>query len=271
MAMFALISGGGSPGVTTAALALALCWPDPVILAECDPAGGSVLAGLFGGHQPGGRGLLGLALATSRDSQAAAAELPRQLVAIDEGRDRLLLAGLADPREALGLRAAWDLIAAALAAAGQDVIADCGRLGPGCEAQASIIAAAAATVLVLRPTLRQVAAALPRASLAAGLTDGSGKIGLLLTGDARLPGYRRGEIESALGLPVIGALPFDPRTAAVLSDGAGSRSGLSGRPLLREATVVARAVRQLSAAGVVPPGWRSRTWPRQAEPAGGTR
>ena len=43
--LFALTSPGGSPGVTTAALALAFTWPGSVIVAECDPAGGAVLAG----------------------------------------------------------------------------------------------------------------------------------------------------------------------------------------------------------------------------------
>jgi hypothetical protein len=36
--LYALLSPGGSAGVTTTALALALTWPRPVILAECDPA-----------------------------------------------------------------------------------------------------------------------------------------------------------------------------------------------------------------------------------------
>ena len=44
MAMFALISPGGAPGVTTTALAIALTWPWPVIVAECDPGGGDILA-----------------------------------------------------------------------------------------------------------------------------------------------------------------------------------------------------------------------------------
>ena len=50
MALFALISAGGSPGVTTSALALTLGWPSRVILAECDPSVGDILAGLFDGH-----------------------------------------------------------------------------------------------------------------------------------------------------------------------------------------------------------------------------
>lgn len=46
MAVLALTSAKGAPGVSTAALAMTLLWPRAALLAECDPAGGSsVLAG----------------------------------------------------------------------------------------------------------------------------------------------------------------------------------------------------------------------------------
>ena len=41
MAVIALASASGSPGVTTTALGLALLWPRPVLLVEADPTGGS--------------------------------------------------------------------------------------------------------------------------------------------------------------------------------------------------------------------------------------
>ena len=50
MSLYALVSAGGSPGVTTTALTLSLGWPGQVILAECDPSGGDILAGLFAGR-----------------------------------------------------------------------------------------------------------------------------------------------------------------------------------------------------------------------------
>ena len=49
MAIVALLSAKGSPGVTTTALACALSWRRRLVLAECDPAGGSILAGYLGG------------------------------------------------------------------------------------------------------------------------------------------------------------------------------------------------------------------------------
>ena len=50
MAVIALASASGSPGVTTTALGLAMLWPRPVLLVEADPTGGSgLLAGYFRG------------------------------------------------------------------------------------------------------------------------------------------------------------------------------------------------------------------------------
>jgi len=40
MALIALASATGAPGVSTTALGLALNWPRPVVLVEADPNGG---------------------------------------------------------------------------------------------------------------------------------------------------------------------------------------------------------------------------------------
>jgi hypothetical protein len=65
MALYCLASPGGSPGVTTTALALVLSWPGEVVLAECDPAGRRVLSGFLAQRltDSPGPGLLGLAMA----------------------------------------------------------------------------------------------------------------------------------------------------------------------------------------------------------------
>ena len=64
MAVIALGSAAGSPGVTTSALGLALTWPRPVLLIEADPTGGSaMLAGFFRGTTPHTAGLIDLAWA----------------------------------------------------------------------------------------------------------------------------------------------------------------------------------------------------------------
>jgi hypothetical protein len=261
MAMYALVSPGGSPGVTTTALALALTWPRPVIVAECDPSGGAILSGLFAGHLPAPRGLLGVALDAGRGAGTIAGELSGYLAPLDDSGSRMFLAGVVDPRQAPGLAPSWPVIAAALAGQKADVIADCGRLDAGHGQPASVLAQALAVVMIMRPSLRQIAAARPRAELAWSLTGGNGRLGVLLIGNRRRGagdrGHAAGEISKVLGVPVIGSLPDDARTAAVLSDGAGRRSGLSGRPLMRAARTAGLAMSQAAARtaplGATPP------------------
>ena len=260
MALYALFSPGGSPGATTAAVALALTWPRPVIVAECDPAGGDLLPGLFAGHLPAPSGLLGVALGAARGALSLAAELPGHLAPLDEAGGRMFLAGTIDPRQALSLAPAWPAIASALAAQDADVIADCGRLDAGASQPAAVLERATAVVLVLRRTLRQVASARPRVEMAAGVLGGTGRLGLLLVGDGE---HGAAEIARALGVRVFGTLPDDPKTAAVLSDGAGRRTGIGGRPLLRAALTAGQAIAR---SGQAAPGPDAPPGPGLVEP-----
>ncbi len=248
MALYALVSAGGSPGVTTSALALALSWPSQVVLAECDPSGGDVLAGLFAGHLSASRGLLSLAFDAGRGPDAAARALWPQLIELDDARQRLLLAGISDPRQGAGLASAWPALAAAFSSLQADVIADCGRLDAG-EGPLAVLTAARAVVLVLRPTLRQVARARARIEMLSQLLDGLQRVTLLLAGEGA---HAPREVAKALGVPIAGALPHDPKTASVLSDGTGRRRSLAARPLLRAAAVVGRALRDGAAAAPDP-------------------
>ena len=55
MALIVLAADKGAPGVTTAAVALGAVWPRPVLLAECDQAGGDLVYRLPGeGAEDGG-------------------------------------------------------------------------------------------------------------------------------------------------------------------------------------------------------------------------
>ncbi|HEU5418603.1 MAG TPA: hypothetical protein VFV41_13020 [Streptosporangiaceae bacterium] len=249
MAMLALVSPGGSPGVTTAALALTLDWPSRVILAECDPSGGDVLAGLLGGHLPASAGLLPLALEAGAGTEVPGDTLWRQLIELDTEHSRLLLAGISDPRQSAALQSSLPWIAGALQGAAADVIADCGRLD-AVAAVRPVLSAASLAVLVLRPTLRQLSRAVPRAEMLTSLV-GRERVVALLAGSG---GASDREASRALGVPVAGHLADDPRTAAVLSDGAGSRSRLQARPLLRSAAAAGRALREAAAAAGPLPG-----------------
>ncbi len=251
MAMFALISPGGAPGVTTSALAIALTWPRPVIVAECDPGGGDILAGLFAGHMPAPRGLIGAAFEAGRGPAAVNAELNKQLAPLDDSGRRRFLAGITDPRQAASMYPVWPAIAAALRSQDSDVIADCGRLDAGAGQPLSVLTEAAAIVMVMRPTLRQVAAARPRVEMLAQFLGGSDRLGVLLVGDH---GLKNGEIRNALGIKVIGSMPDDQKTAEVLSDGVGRRTNLDRQPLLRGAKNAGKAIAQFASHGRVPLG-----------------
>jgi len=166
MSLIAL-TAAKSAGVTTSALALAGVWPTPVLLAECDPAGGDVNAGLLRGA-PAAGGLLDLALATRRGLTPD--QFWAHTVAVSEDGTVRLLPGLADPAQHPALTPAWPLLirmlhaldlpppigsAESVADRGWDVLADCGRLAP-CTPM-GLLGAADLVLLVLRPRLAHVA------------------------------------------------------------------------------------------------------------------
>jgi hypothetical protein len=254
MAVFALLSAGGSPGVTTSALALTLGWPSQVILAECDPSGGDVLAGLLGGHLPASTGLLPLALEAGAGSEIPPEKLWHQLVELDEEHNRLLLAGISDPRQSAALQSSLPWIADALQGMQADVIADCGRLD-SVAAVRPVLSAASLAVLVLRPTLRQVSRAVPRIEMLTNLV-GRDRVVMLLVGEGTASGR---EVAKTLGVPVAGQLPADSKTASVLSDGAAGRHRLEARPLIRAATTAGHGMREAATAAGPLLGYTSQT------------
>jgi len=253
VSLFALVSAGGSPGVTTTALALALAWPSQVIVAECDPSGGDILAGLFAGHLASNNGLLPLAMEAGRGTEAAAAALWRELTDLDDEHSRLLLAGISDPRQAAAIAPAWPALAATLAAVPADVIADCGRVD-GAPATAPVLTAASLVVLVLRPSLRQISRAKQRIELLTDILGSTQRLVLLLVGEGK---HSAREVTKVLEIPVTGSLPQDHKTASVLSDAAGGRRGLATRSLVRAAGVAGRALREAAVAAGPPPGQAS--------------
>ncbi|OKI73961.1 hypothetical protein [Micromonospora sp. CB01531] len=236
MAVIALVSAKGSPGVTTAALAAALSWHRRLVLAECDPAGGSILAGYLGGALDGPRGIGELAVGELRDGNLESA-FWSQLVDLDAPkRERLLLPGVVDPAQAGSVSPLWQRFADFFTSLEQgvppyDVLVDCGRLQVGGPPW-PVLRAAAVVLLVTRAHLPDLSAT--RSTVRAIERDFTehrvppGTLRLLVVGD----GHGTSEISKTLRLPVIARLPHDPRTAAVLSLGGTVRSG---RPLMRAA------------------------------------
>jgi hypothetical protein len=265
MAVIVLASPGGSPGVTTTALALALTWPRNVILAECDPSGGAVLAGLWRGQAAsGGPGLLRLALAAQRDPRAAAAAIREEALPLaDPPGERLVLPAPPGPAPARQITTAWPALAAAFAAAGIDVIADIGRLDDTAPI-APLLAGADRVLLVCRPTIRQAAAAWPRLEALAKIRAADPAAALVLAGQGPYGADAPRTLAGALGVPVRGSLPSDPRAAAVLSDGTEPRRGFARSPLMRAAAILASGLARETAS---PPAADEA----QAIPAGARR
>jgi hypothetical protein len=218
-----------------------------VVLAECDPAGGDVLAG-YGRAQLSSGGLGELELAARRGGLAG--QLDTYLVQLDTTGRARLLPGLADPATARHVD--WDRLASALVsveAGAVDVVADCGRLRAE-HFPAAVVRRAAAVVVVTGSTLRAVrAAAQAVAELRderVGLPPKAGALGALVVGPGEPYGER--EIGEALGIPVVGVLPRDARAAAVLSDGAPAGRLFTQSALLRAARSVAVRLAESAAA-----------------------
>lgn len=233
--MLVALTSARSCGVTMTALVVALTWPRPVVLAEADPAGGTVQAGYLAGRLPADRGIRELAVAALRGEDLAASWWGQLIDLQPPARRRLLLPGVTDPVQAGALGPVWDRLAAWFAGLAHtqpayDVIADCGRLAVP-HAPWPLLQRADAVLLVLPATLAGISAATPAVRmLRSGLADHRpGTLGLLLCG--------RGDqsartVAAELGAPVVYAVPHDPRAARVLTGGGTIRGS---EPLLRSA------------------------------------
>lgn len=238
-----LCSGKASPGCSTAAWALGLSWPRPVLVADLDTDGGDLAAGFLAGRMPTDRGLLSWAAAARGEIPAikAAALLAEHAVAVPERESVWLLPGVVDATAGRAVTGpVWGTAALALERCGQalgrDVVVDAGRLL--IDRGAGVLFNSADRVLVaVRPQVRSVHAARQTLGVLADVLGDMARVGVLVTG----PGpYGDGEIAKALGVPVAGRLVDDRRGAALISDGpAVSWARLARTALLRSAASVA--------------------------------
>jgi hypothetical protein len=225
MAILLLTSTGGSPGVTSLAIGLALTWPRPILLADCDPgAHQAILAGYLAGRSPGGKGLLRVAEA-HRDRRPLREVILDQTLPLSDEQDigRLLLPGFSKPSSASHFGGVWEDLAEAfdrLADVDIDVIIDCGRLGPA-GPPAALLERCALTAVVLNATLRSIASARVHMPILHDHPRLNSKdqrhLGLIIVGEGEP--YGRAEIANVLDLPVITSIAHDPQTAAHFSDG----------------------------------------------------
>ncbi|MGI5213866.1 ParA family protein [Plantactinospora sp. CA-290183] len=247
MAVICLASAKGSPGVTTAGLAFALSWSRPVVLAECDPAGGDIAAGYLRHLElDGGHGLMQFVVAELR-GQAGEQFWPQLVDLEPPGAQRLLLPGIATPAQAASLDPNWHSIASFFASLehgnpGFDVIADCGRLVAP-HAPWPLLSRADLALLVVKPTLSSLlpAHAVVQTLLGAAGPASEGRTGLLVVGDGE---YDDRAVSRHLDVPVIAHLPDDCRSARVLAHGGTVRTRT---PLFRAAAVAeGRVIRSIS-------------------------
>ncbi|MFD9517911.1 hypothetical protein [Streptomyces sp. NPDC059979] len=245
MTVTALVSAKSS-GVTTSALALALSSTRPSLLAECDPAGGTIRAGLFQAQISAGTGLYHLAAAARAGEDALAQAFAGHLVRLDESGHRQLLPGLTDPAQAPAMGRTWPALAQVMRVlsdeGGYDVVIDAGRLALESGhlhptlTPAPLLYGADLVLLVVRATDQSLALARHMTEpLRSDLTDrgtGADGLGILLIED----GPRRAhEVSEALRVPVLAALPWEPETAAYLAGTGRAPRALKKSALLRSA------------------------------------
>ena len=242
MAVIALTSASGSPGVTTTTLALALSWPRPVLVVEADPTGGSgLLAGYFRGTREYVSGVVELALSPF-DLPRALGEVAQRISATQVS----FVAGTRSPAQSAGVRDLWAPLAAALASleeAGQDVLVDAGRLGLS-GSPSPLIATADLTLLVTATSLPALAASRGWVESAAR-TDGWRRSGVLLVGEDEP--YGRAEVAKVLGLQVLGAVVRDAEAAAVYHRGATPPRRFDTGRYIRSVAATGEAIRAVIA------------------------
>lgn len=221
MSLIAFASAKGSPGVTQTVTGLATVWPREAVVADLDPVGGDVGFrlrrddGLPLDHD---HGLLSYGAALRGGKAATLAD--HLQVAEDGSR---VLVGVAGPGQVQGLGPAWPHIGSALRSADPDVLADCGRLGPGSPVL-PVVERASALVMVARSDIAGLAHLRERLvwltdALRAG-GDTPVPMGVLLVGDAgdqrSVDDLTRLLASGGIDTPVLGTVAYDPKTVRSL-------------------------------------------------------
>lgn len=236
MTTITLLSAKGSPGVTTAVVGLSLAWSGTthgrrVIAVDADPAGGDTAAGVLRAALDAPAGMLALAASRGIDPVEA---IDASAVALSADGAARVLPGVPDGARSGALPLAWDVLTAAapmLEEHGVDLLVDAGRV----DRAHPWITGADIAVLVVRPTLPAVAAA---RRFVIGWPVETTPLELLVVESASA--YSNAEVATAVGLPLLGAIAFDPRSAAVHSDGAPPARGF-------ERSAYARSLRRVAA------------------------
>jgi hypothetical protein len=213
------VSAKGSPGVTAAALTFTATAGDSGLLVELDPSGESVECWTGATGEPG---LIRVASGLRRSVD------PEMLLAHAVEAPAGVRSGLAPTAGGLAestIAATGDRLVPALAGLDRTVVVDGGRWSRS-QVTARRLVGCEVVGVVCTPTVEGIEAARwlvePLNSI---VTD---KVVVVLVGDRPYP---PGEVAAAVGVPVVGALAWDPRgLSALLTTGAGrgwARSALA--------------------------------------------
>jgi len=187
MALIAMGSAKGAPGVSVTAAALSRLWHRRCIVADLDPLGSDVALRYRredGAPLDTETGVLSLAATARRGTVVA---LDEHVQTTSGGMD--VVVGFSSPAQVRGVGAAWSHVADSLRRVpSADVIADCGRISPG-SPTISVIERADALVMAVRSTIEEVAHLRERLlglqeTLRIGHLDGI-PVGVVTVADAR--------------------------------------------------------------------------------------
>jgi hypothetical protein len=230
MALIAVASAKGAPGVTTVAVALAAVAPRRAVLADLDPSGGDIALRYpapDGNPLDPDRGLLSLGAAIRRDP---ATPFPPHVQLVSGGLE--VLVGATSPEQMTALGPVWPSLGRLLRDAPQrDVIADCGRVSAG-SPTLPVLQAADIVLFLAGDTVAQLAHLRERLRTLAPLLTGVRLAAALVA-----PAKRRAAVSdtqrlleaSGLRVQVLGAIADDAKGAGVLQ---GAESGSAGRTAL---------------------------------------
>lgn len=253
MAVVALTGCAGSPGVTSTTLALQRAWPlqgRQLMLAECDPARGSVLFGALRGQFGDQYTLANLSVAGRGGADRFVEAFWRQLIDVslsakkDPPRSRVILPGFTDHRQAAGFAPVWEPLAQMLSGVGQnglDVLVDLGR--DGAFGPSSVLAQRAdVVVMVARTTMPMVRDVMVRLE---ELEQQSRRVRLVLIEDDYPASYVLKELRQAsVQVELLGTLPMARREAEVFSKGAEVWRGFDRSKLMLAAGAIAAGLKQ---------------------------
>lgn len=215
MSVLLLTSAGHSPGVTSLAVALAVTWPEPVLLVDANSEPDQcVLAGYLQGVDPAGRGLGGL-LQAHRERRPLAAVIDAMSLPLADTAAHDFLPGFSHPGMVALFKPVWAELAAALEACGRTVLVDAGRITAD-GLPAALVGVSSGIAVVTGSRLVDLAALRLYLPLVVA-TAGEERVGLVVVGPGRP--YGSGEISSRFGLPVWAKIAWQPAEAAVFAAG----------------------------------------------------